>query len=390
MKVLIVHNQYQFRGGEETVVEMERKLLTDHGHEVIDFIRNNDEINEFPFLKKASLLWRASWSDESYKKALEICEKRKPDVAHFHNTRPLITPSAYYACRDSGVPVVQTLHNYRLICPAGQFLRDGSVCEKCPESGLLNGVYHRCYRQSAIQTLAIVIMLYRHRRMGTWKNVIDRYISPSGFLRKKLVENGFDGEKVSVKPNFVSGVEKSDKSEDYALFFGRLSVEKGVLPLIEAWKKIDNFKLKIVGDGPQREALKAAAEGCANIEFTGGLPHDKAVKQLRNCRFVILPSVWYENFPMTIVESFACGKPVLVSRLGAPAEIVEHGKTGFHCQPGDGADIAVKAKTLIDNKDLAVTMGNNARKTFEDKYGPEENYRLLMQVYEKAIGDSRK
>jgi glycosyltransferase involved in cell wall biosynthesis len=391
MKILLAHNRYQIKGGEDTAYEGEREMLLARGHEIVDFVEDNHKISTMSNREKFSLLWGASWSDETHQKITDLCAREKPDIAHFHNVRPLITPSAFYACQSAGVPVVVTLHNYRLLCPAGQFLREGKICEQCVEKSLLRCIMHRCYRNSFMQSAAVVHMTFRHRKLATYEKIVDTIITPSEFLKQKLIDNGFDRSKIEVKPNSVAGIKKSETDKGYALFLGRLSHEKGAHVALEAFSKlfafskIDNFQLKVAGDGPMAQELYTKYSDNKNIEFMGLVEREEAYNLIANCRFVVLPSICYENFPMTIAESFASGKPVIISRLGAPAGIVEEGVTGLMATHNDPDDLAEKMEVLIKNSEMARRMGNNARDKFEKEYSAEMNMKRLESIYEQTL-----
>jgi glycosyltransferase involved in cell wall biosynthesis len=387
MKVLLCHNLYQQLGGEDRTVAAEVELLRRYGHQVIEYFRHNNEIKDYGGLKKALLYFVTTWSRKSYKEVKELCRKHRPDVAHFHNTLPLISPSAYYACKEEHIPVVQTLQNYRLVCPGGKLMRDGRVCEVCLGSSLRPAFEHKCRHGSYIQTRAIVRMLEKHRRWGTYDEMVDNYIAVAEFGRRKFIEGGLPAEKIVVKPNLLATPPKPEFGGDYAVYVGRLSPEKGVHVLLEAWKQIQ-FPLRIAGDGPQRKELEQTES--AEAEFLGQVSPGEVLSHLKKSRFMILPTLCYEGFPVTLVEAFACGKAVVASRLGSAAEIVEDGKTGLLFKPGDAQDLAAKARMLIDDPDLAEELGRNARAEFEAKYTAEKNYEQLMKIYEDVIKSSKR
>ncbi len=386
MKFLFLHNKYTFRGGEETIVGVETGLLREKGHEIVEYYKDNLEIENFSHFKKASMLWTTSWNRESYNEIKEMLVKHKPDVAHFHNILPQISPSAYYACKAEGVPMVQTLHNYRMICPDSQLLRDGAVCELCPADGLQNSLVYKCYRGSVIQTATVAMMIKYHRYLGTWNNIVDRYIASSQFLKSKLVEYGLPEKIISVKPNFIPEIERSYEDEGYAVFPARISKEKGIETLLKAWRMIKkDHRLKVLGDGPLAPRLKAEYSTDSNISFLGKLDRDGVMKELAGCRTVILPAIWYENCPMTVIEAYANGKPVIGANIGALGEMIDHGATGFHTECGNENDLAEKIETLMGDKKLARRMGDKAREKYETVYNPESAYKSQMKIYEETI-----
>lgn len=389
MKVLLVHNRYREPGGEDMVFAAEEQLLRGAGHQVIEYVRDNNEIALNGFVSRARLAAGTLWAGDSLRDLREILRRESPDIAHFHNTLPLISPSAYYACREAGVPVVQTLHNYRLLCPAATFFREGHLCEDCIEHNLGHSVYHGCYRQSRTATAAVAAMLAIHRWKGTWTEAVDRYIALTGFARAKFVAAGLPESKVSVKPNFVAP-DPGPRSGpgEYALFVGRLSREKGLRSLLRAWRGVDRgIPLRIVGDGPLGAELRAAFNGAdsPNVRFEGWQSREQTLAAMKAARFLVFPSELYECFPVTLAEAFACGVPVIASRLGAMAEIVEHGRTGLLFEAGNADDLATKVEWAWTHPAEMQEMGRAARAEYEAKYTAERNYRLLMEIYERVL-----
>jgi glycosyltransferase involved in cell wall biosynthesis len=389
MRVLVVHNEYQQRGGEEVVVEAESKLLMNHGHDVFFYRRNNDELRHQNLFEALGTGMRTIWAPKSYRELEQILVRAKPDVVHFHNTFPLISPAAYYACSRTRVPVVQTLHNYRLVCPAAMFLRNGLVCEKClGRSVPWPGVAHACYRNSRAATSSVVAMVAAHRALGTWQRRINTYVALTEFARRKFIESGLPPERILVKPNFVSpdpGVGAS--TGDYALFVGRLAQEKGLDTLLRCWGRLGtSIPLKIAGEGPLREELEALAKrsNLRNVFFLGRLASAEVLQSMRGARFLVFPSRWFEGFPLTIAEAYACGIPVIAPRLGAIAEIVLERETGLQFEPENEADLSAKIEWAWSHLEEMRRMGRNARLEYEAKYTAEQNYRALMTVYEHA------
>ncbi len=389
LNIVIVHNAYQQAGGEDTVVNAEKALLLRAGNEVNEYLRHNNEIKSGGTCSHITLGFRTVWSSASRNELYRLLQQWKPDIVHFHNTFPLISPAAYYACRELGVPVVQTLHNYRLFCPAGTFFRDGQVCEDCLDKSRWQAVRHACFRQSRSATSAVATMLSFHHWYGTWTKLVDCYIALSEFSRAKFVEAGLPAEKIVVKPNFVlpdPGV--GSGLREYALFLGRLSEEKGLRTLLQAWAQVNpSCTLCVIGDGPllNEIRLKVRRSGCSNVRLDGHLPREQSLKVMQGARVLILPSSCYENFPMTIAEAYACGTPVIASRLGAMQEIVHDGRTGLHFIPGDADDLARKIEWAWTHPDYMRRMGSSARAEFEAKYTAEKNYVTLRAIYESVI-----
>jgi glycosyltransferase involved in cell wall biosynthesis len=393
VKILLVHNTYQQPGGEDVVFSQERELLERAGHEVLTYCRSNWEIANYPRLKRFALLGRMTWSAGSRREIAHLLRDQRPDLVHVHNTFLAISPSIYSACKKAHVPVVQTLHNYRLLCSAANFFRRGGVCEDCLRHSLWRGVLHSCYRGSRAQTSAVALMLAVHRWLGTWSKMVDCFIALSGFSRQKFIEGGVPAERIAVKPNFVSADPGCRvPSGEYALFIGRFSPKERVLTLLAAWQRLPvNIPLRIAGSGPERPSLEAQAKemGLSHVCFLGQLPRDEVIAALKGARFLVFTSEWYENFPMTIAEAFACGVPVICSRLGAMQEIVADGRTGLHFTPGNADDLARKVKWVWTRPDEVTTMGGAARAEYEAKYTAEKNYSLLMEIYRRAIANHR-
>jgi glycosyltransferase involved in cell wall biosynthesis len=388
MKIIIAHNVYRQQGGEDVVFEQERQLLERAGHEVRVYRRSNHEIDSYPGVKRLVLLKKAIWSEDTYKEFGDMLRRDKPDVVHIHNTWLMISPSIYQACKEAGVPVVQTFHNYRLMCPAGTFFRDGKTCEECLDHGQWRSVLHGCYRNSRLATAGMAVTLATHRKRGTWDG-IDYYIALSEFSRNQFLRGGFPPEKLFVKPNFVHpDPGMCTEKGDYALFIGRLSPEKRVSTVLSAWTQLrSRIPLHIVGGGPEAAQLQeqAVRQGLTDVHFEGHVPRDKGLAFLRRARFLVFSSEWYENFPVTIAEAFACGVPVICSRMGAMQEIIEDNRTGLHFTPGHAEDLAAKVEWAWNHPDRMQEMGREARQEYENKYTAEKNYPMLMEIYRRAV-----
>jgi glycosyltransferase involved in cell wall biosynthesis len=387
MKILLVHNAYQQPGGEDVVFQLERDMLKAAGHEIIEYRRFNDEIRDYSIVRKIGLLGRTVWAADSYHDLTSLLRQHRPAIVHLHNAFPLISPSAFWACRNENVPVVQTLHNYRLLCPGGNFCRDGKPCEDCITGKFWQGAVHACYRNSRAETAAVALMLTVHHAKKTWTEMVDCYIVLTEFSKSRYVAAGFPEEKMRVKPNFVDpdpGPRAGGGS--YALFAGRLDPEKGIPTLLKAWLQLPHsHTLRILGDGAYRPETEAFAKVYPNVEFLGWLPHDQVLKQIKGARFVVFPSEWYENLPLVIIEAFACGVPVIASALGAMEEIVQHGRTGLLFRPGDVADLARTMALAWDQPEYMNRLAEHARAEYEAKYTAAANYRQLMQIYQEVI-----
>lgn len=385
---MMVHNKYQLSGGEDQVFQHESSLLESCGEEVLTYTVTNDEIK--PTLKsKLSVGANAVWSYPEYKNFMVYLQANKPDVVHVHNFFPLISPSLYYACQRLNVPVVQTLHNYRMICPAATFLRNGDICEKCLSGSLLNSVRYACYRDSALQTIPVAAMIGVNKTLHTWKTKVNQYIALTEFAKQKFMESGIPEEKITVKPNFLSSVSEGRAQErgNYLLFVGRLSKEKGLDVLLPAWKKLEGFtdaKLIIIGNGPEKAKLKMEYGEKNNVIFTGKLSPSETMGYIKRARFLVVPSICYEGMPLTILEAYSAGTPVIVSNIGSLKEMVNDGSTGFLFEKGNSQSLFAVMKKAMLHKGYE-GMVQNAYKEFEEKYTADINYRQLIRIYNEAI-----
>ncbi len=391
MRILLVHNAYQQPGGEDVVFEQECELLERTGHRVVTYRRSNREIEAYPALRRLALVPKTIWARDTRQEFARLLLEEKPQLVHVHNTFIMVSPSIYSACQEAQVPVVQTLHNYRLLCPAATFFRDGHVCEECVEHNLWRGVRYGCYRDSRPVTAVVALMLAVHRRRRTWIGGVNCFVVLSEFARRKFVQGGLPAEKIVVKPNFVHpdpGARVSDG--DYALFVGRLSPEKRVSTLLAAWERLHRrIPLLIIGGGPERQQLEWEAMQrrlpLYDVHFQGQLPRDQTLAAINGARFLVFSSEWYENFPVTIAEAFACSAPVISARLGAMQELVEDGRTGLHFTPGDPEDLARKVEWAWTHPERMREMGKEARREYEAKYTAEKNYPVLMEIYQRAM-----
>ena len=387
MRIVLAHNYYQIPGGEDETLRREQDLLQSAGHEVKNFIRRNDEIASTSPLGKAMLAVRTVWGEDSRKAMLAFLQAEKPDLVHFHNTFPLMSPSVYYACREAGIPVVQTLHNPRLFCPGGNLERDDRICEDCKGKKIAwPSVLHGCYRQSHLQTGVVAAMLALHWQLKTWEKLISVYIASTPFYRRKFIEAGFPEDKIAVKPHFVEDPGTSRSDGGHVLFIGRLMREKGVRTLLRAWEKLINIPLKIRGDGPLLSQVLEVAPRVGNaIEVIPRLNREELNNLLSSARFLIWPSEgYYETFGYVAIEAFACGVPVIASRIGVARDLVCDHRTGLHFTCGDPGDLASKVEWAWSHPDEMNEMGRAARAEYEAKYTPERNYPMLMDIYRRA------
>ncbi len=388
MKIVLVHNLYRQPGGEDVVFQSEKRLLERKGHTVIPFVRSNMDLQDASLGQRINSVSQMIWSQQSRQGFAAILESERPDLVHVHNTFMAISPSIYSACSERGLPVVQTLPNFRLICPASTFSRNGLVCEECMD-GLLPSIVHGCYRDSRVATGAVALMLATHRALGTWKTLVTRYVALTRFAKEKFVRSGLPSDKFVLKPNFADpDPGERQGTGEYALFIGRMDEVKGTRILLDAWKRLPvTCPMEVVGDGPDLPWMQQQAreQGLFDVTFHGRLSHGAAVEMIKGARFIIVPSMWYEGFPMCIVEAFACGTPVLCSKLGGMSEIVGDRRTGLHFNAGDPQDLAEKVEWAWNHSSELAWMGRLARQKYEDEYTAEKNYSLLMNIYEQAI-----
>ena len=389
MKIVLVHNKYREAGGEDIVFESEKRLLERAGHSVTPYVRSNWEMQDHSVMARMAIVPAMLWSSNTRHEFADILDGVRPDIVHAHNTFMRITPSIYSACAERGIPVVQTLHNFRLLCPGGNFFRHGVICRECVDHNLLRSVRHGCYRDSRGATAAVALMLAFHRALETYEKSVARFITLTKFAKQEFVAAGFPPDKFVVKPNFSDEDPRERTGEGhYALFIGRIMENKGPRVLLNAWKNLyEHYPLQIVGDGPDRETLETEARelGLSEISFRGRISREAVIQAIKSARFVIVPSVLYEGFPMCIVESFACGTPVLCSKLGGLAEIVEDRVTGLHFQPGDAGELARTVQWAWNHPSELDRMGHAARAEYEAMYTAEKNYSLLMEIYEQAL-----
>lgn len=380
LSVLVVHNAYQQRGGEDSVVESEVALLRAHGHRVRLYLRHNDDLAQQGWV---SLAAQTLWSSRTTRELADLIAQERPDVIHVHNTLPLVSPSVFWAASKAGVAVVQTLHNFRMMCPQAMFVRQGKVCEDCVGHVPWRAVAHRCYRGSFTQSAALASTLTLHRALGTFQHRVDRYIALNAFCKDKFIEGGLPPERLSIKPNFVEWREAPEAGAPRSggLFLSRLTSEKGVDVLLQALAQGGVGPLSVIGGGPMADAV-AAALGSAYLGF---LPLDQVWAHLAASSYLVVPSVWYEGFPRTIVEAYSCGLPVIASRLGSLAEVVQDGVTGLLFNPGDPGDLAAKMKWADAHPQDMAAMGHRARALYEARYAPRANATALAAIYREAM-----
>lgn len=395
LKILLTHNYYSstIPSGENEVVRAEIALLKNAGDQVDEYYRSNDEIKHRGLRGKLTAAFSTPWNPLSARDLLSKVHNFGPDVVHVHNTFPLVSPSIFHAIGKRAARVL-TLHNYRLFCPAAIPMRYGSVCTECLDRrSALPSIVHGCYRESRIATIPLAISVGLHRMIGTWTKRVDAFICLTEFQRQVMVSAGLPAEKVHVKPNFYPGnptVVPWAKRQPYVVFVGRLTAEKGVINLMRAWQAwgAEAPELRLVGSGELRPELERMAEGLP-VRFLGQLSAEHAQTEIANARLQILPSEWFEGFPMVVREAFAFGTPAAVSNIGPLPSIVEHGKSGIVFQPANPQSLRHEVRTAWVAQGLLERLGQGARAEFEGKYTEEANYATLIQIYRKAIDASR-
>ena len=385
MNVLVVHNRYREPGGEDRVVDLESRLLTRHGHTVVKHVEDNSRIDG---LAPASLALKTFWNRDVYRRVRSLIVRERVELLHVHNTLPLASPAVFYAAAAEGIPAVHTLHNYRLLCPNAVCYRDSSPCIECVgRRAALPALRHACYRDSMAATATIAAMLWVHKAAGTWQKHVDAFIAPSAFARKMFVDGGFPAERIFVKPHFVdpdTGI--GTGSGKYAVFVGRLSREKGIAVLLEAWRLLQvRVPLVIVGDGPMAPTVAEASAQLPGVRWLGRRPSSEVQRLIRDASFLIFPSLVYETFGQVIGEAYAAGTPVIAAAGGAAAELVEHQRTGLLVRAGDTQHLAQQVDFLWTHANDLAPMRAAARAAYESRLTAHANYRQLTEIYRHAL-----
>lgn len=385
-RILQVHNFYQIPGGEDVVVRNEKRLLEEHGHKVYTYYRSNAELKEGGKLGKLCVPFTAVYSFKTVREVKKLIKEYQIDIVHVHNTLTMVSPSVFYAAFSCHVPIVQTLHNFRMLCPAGSFFRDNVICEECVRGGLKCAVKHKCYRNSKLQSFVSAAVLKVHRVLGTYRKV--NFICLTEFNRNKLLALGdiVDAKKIFIKPNFTfaEGIEPSNvpEQEEYYLFAGRVEALKGVDIAIKAFEQIPDRKLYIAGTGPMMDEMQAYVKehNIQNVKFLGYLQKEDMTEKFYHAKAVIMTSQCYEAFAMTIAEAYSYGVPVIAGRVGNMEGMVQEGVTGVKFTYNSSSDLAEKVKEFeqLDR----VTLKENAREFYQERLRPEDNYQKLMEIYE--------
>jgi len=389
LRALLVHNHYQQPGGEDHVFATEADLLESVGHQVERLTTHNDRIHGMSGL---SLMRATLWSSSAFKEVRERVERFRPDVVHVHNSFPLLSPAVHHAAKRAGTAVVQTLHNYRLYCAAATFHRNDAICNRCgPKQIPWPSVVHACYRDSRLASAGVASMLVLHRALRTWSRHVDAYIALSHASKNKFVELGLPSDKLHVKYNVIHpdpGYEES--KQDYGIFVGRLTRDKGVQTLLEALRQLSGrVPFHFVGAGPLENEVRRASERIPGVSYLGQRSQPEVLRLLGGARFLVIPSEWLEPFGRVVIEAFARGTPVLASNIGALRELVTHGRTGWHFEAGDASDLVRQIREIADRPETALEMVKHAREEYEAKHGIAANVARLEEIYARAIDVSR-
>lgn len=402
MKILFVNKYHYIKGGPERYIFDLIKVFEEKGHEVIHFsmedkrnqpsdfakyfVSHIDFRSSLSFIERAKTVPRIIYFSEAKKKIEQLIEETKPDLAHLHNYYHHLSPSIIHSLKKYKIPIVQTAHDYKLVCPVYIFYSGGRICESCKKRKYYWATLKRCNENSFSQSFLNTCEMYIHNTlMNIYKN-IDIFIAPSKFIKEKLIEYHFDEERIVHLPNFIKIDDYIPQYSynDYIVYFGRISKEKGILNLIKAVKEIPGLKLKIIGEGPIRKKLEdiIVEENIRNVEFLGYMVGEDLKNYIKGSMFVVLPSEWYENNPFTILESFALGKPVIGSNIGGIPELIEEEKDGLLFKIGDKDELKEKITYLVENSHLIEEMGKNARRKIEREYNEEIHYQKLMHIFQ--------
>ncbi len=387
MRVLQIHNSYKYIGGESTVMNLEKKLLLSKGHDVETFIVSNKSINNF--LNKILVFKNIIYS-KKYKNILSRKIKEyKPDIVHVHNFFPLITPSVFDSCIENKTPVIQTLHNYRIICPSAFLMHKSNIYEKAIKYGPFSTILDKAYKNSYLGTYAVARMINYHKKHDTWNKKVDRFIVLTSFAKSKFIEAGILKNKINIKSNFVDDHGFNYNKDNYYIYVGRLSNEKGINILLRAFAS-NKKNIKIIGEGPEIDLVQDYSRKYKNITYLGFHDKNGVIENLKNAKALVFTSVWYEGMPMTILESFSVGTPVIAPNIGAPGSIVNDLKNGLLYNVKDINDLN---KTLLKfdcDKSLQSKTCKGARISFIENYTNESNYKQLISIYKKVIDEKIK
>lgn len=383
MKVLQVHSKYKKRGGEETVVNEEKAVLESHGNTVIQYIRENAETDDYGAIGLMRLSLTQRRNKVAVNEVTALLAKEKPDICHVHNVYPLISPAVYEACQLQGVPVVQTLHNYKMLCTNSLLFRQGDVCELCLNKNLMNSVRYSCYKNSLLATAVQADAIQYHRRKGTWQHMVDAYVCLTEFQKNKMVEGGVPAEKLRVKPNFVQKTNFSITYEDFFLFVGRLDESKGLTDLLELMDTCVNSHFVLIGDSENPEVFSRFE----HVKYLGPQSRGVVLDYMSRCKALIFPSRYYEGMPMVILEAFSLQKGVVARKVGAMSSMIRHGINGLSYEDTNGLIKVVR--DLEKNDALVRKTGKSAFDDFEKIYSVERGYQNLISLYNSVLDEKQ-
>ncbi len=386
MRILLAHNFYKFFAGEDSIALREKELLESKGEDIYFYTKDNKETDNYNLKEKIIFFKQTVYSKKTRNEIIDIVKSFKPHIAYTHNIFPLISPSIFHTLYRESIPCVQNVQDYRWLCPNGVFYINNRVCERCKNGAFWNSVRYRCFRNSFLLSGLYATTISINRHAGVFKK-IDAFLCTTEFNKQKLMEAGIEEKRIFIKPNYldISHIEPSYGKGDYIIFLGRLSPEKGLWTLVNAFEKLRDYRLCIVGTGPLEEPLKKYINEreLKNISIEGFKQGAEKDSLIKNALFMVFPSEWYEHFPIVLLEAFAFGKPVVASNIGNMPLIVEDGKSGLHFKAGDALDLADKIKTLSQNPSDIINMGIYARNNMEQEYTPEVNYKILKSIFEK-------
>ena len=389
MRILQCHNFYRFPGGEDQVFHDESWLLKKHGHEVFHYLRDNRDIEN---MSRIELARATIWNQRTVTDIEALIQELSPELIHFHNTFPLISTSAYHTAKRYQIPIVQTLHNYRMMCPSATLFRNGKECHSCINKTFsIPGIIHKCYRSDRKATAVAAAANAFQRTIKKSLHLVDRFIALSETSRQQFELAGIPRSKIIVKPNFVRPEPKvGNEKGGHVVFVGRLTEEKGIHSLLDAWQAepgnpISEIPLRIIGQGPQEEKVKRFAAQNPNISYLGQLKHPEVMEQIAQSKLLVFPSIWPEPFGRSMIEAFATGTPVVASTAGSIPEIVQHEVNGLHFEPGNHKNLQDQIMRMFAEPELLVKTSIAARRTYEQRYTADRNHDVLLRTYAEAV-----
>ncbi len=402
MKILQVNKFFYRRGGAETHFFDLCNLLEKHGHEVIHFSTQDLQNLPSPYskffikhfemrgvkglYKKAKTFSHLLYSTDAAQKIEELIKETRPDIAHLHNIYYHLSPSILPILKKYKIPVVMTLHDYKLACPNYKMFTEGKTCERCKTHKYYNAILHKCIFDEIMPSIGAAVEISFHKLWGVYEKNIDLFISPSNFLKEKMIDWGQKANKITVLQNFVSIKNLPlPPLGNYLLYFGRLTEEKGLLYLVEAMKLLPEKELRIAGTGPLQKKLEQAIQGMNNIKLLGYKEETELQKEILGAKIIVAPSIWYENCPLSVLEAMSYGKIVLASIIGGMTELVKDRQSGFLHAPGNPKSLANAIKSIWNNEEYLKGVAEQAQKQMVENNDPEKYYQNLMKIYKKVL-----